>query len=65
MGRPKSGLTSGCSRIATARFFNLVLPAKLAYNEANFAQPQSAEPQALYAKNFLVSLPYKWFNVND
>ncbi len=27
---PKVCLTSGCSRIATARFFNLVLPAKLA-----------------------------------
>jgi len=49
---PTTGLTSGCGRIATAAFFNLVLPAKLAYNEANRARPQSAEPQALTVLSF-------------
>ncbi|MFZ2489765.1 MAG: RNA-directed DNA polymerase [Anaerolineae bacterium] len=43
----KSRPTSGCSRIATARFFKHFLLAKLAYNGANRAGPQSAEPRAL------------------
>jgi hypothetical protein len=45
----KGRLTSGCSRIATARFFKRFLLAKLVYNEAGFADPQSAELRALDA----------------
>jgi hypothetical protein len=56
---------SGCSRIATATFFNIVLPAKLAYNGANRAGPQSAEPQALAAQKYIPFIPLEgWFTTN-
>jgi hypothetical protein len=44
---PTSRPTSGCSRIATARFFKYFLLAKLVYNVTDRAYPQSAEPRAL------------------
>ena len=45
--KAKGGLTSGCSRIATAAFFSHLLLAKLVYNVTGLAHVQSAEPQAL------------------
>jgi len=44
---PSGGLTSGCSRIATAPFFKYFLLAVLVYNVTCRAHPQSAEPRAL------------------
>jgi predicted nucleotide-binding protein len=42
--------TSGCSRIATAPFFEHLLLAKWVYNVTDRARPQSAEPQAFGIK---------------
>jgi hypothetical protein len=43
----KIRLTSICSRIATARFLNTALPAKLGLVGTRVAGPQSAEMRAL------------------
>jgi hypothetical protein len=39
----KSGLTSACTRLATALFFNYTLLAKTHFIGAHLAQPQAAE----------------------
>jgi hypothetical protein len=49
--------TSGCSRIATARFFNRSLLAVSVVSEFNLACPQSAEPQALGRSSLLIRNP--------
>jgi hypothetical protein len=46
-GNTAPGGMGRCSRIATARFFEHFLLARLVYNVTGRAYPQSAEPQAL------------------
>ena len=60
----KIRLTSGCSQIATARFFDYFLPAKLVYNVSYLAHPQSAEPRALGRRNISHIVQFSLFGLS-
>jgi hypothetical protein len=47
---PKGKLTSACTRLATARFFNYTLLAKSLLIEANLAHPQAGNARGWAAE---------------